>query len=118
MEKVVITPDSGRRGLKALVDESGEGFVYAGPDRKCVYVPEGVGSCMVGQFLANEGVSVDRLAQADEGMLPAAKLLHALEVEGLVTVEGDALWALQSAQACQDDLKEWGEAYKQAMDTL
>lgn len=117
---IEITPDSVIAGLKAIVEDAGEGFVYErvvtdqnGP--KCVYVLNEAPSCIVGQFLAKLGVPLERLAVADEANygagLPAHILLNNLREEGVVRItDYSATAALSAAQESQDGGDTWGAA--------
>lgn len=126
---IEITADSVKQGLEALVAEKGEDFIYterpvAGmdddDDTSCRYVWDGKPDCFIGQFLAKEGVPLERLANADLFMgglgHPAVTLLGQLEREGVVTVTDAAKQMLQAAQNKQDSGKTWGTALACAMD--
>lgn len=121
-----ITPSVVVEGLQALVAKEGEEFVYSPvPDEdhgtKCVYVLDDRPSCIVGQFLANLGVPVERLKQADTASygagIPATTLLIDLRAEGVITfdnTDGRILSALNGAQYNQDIGKAWGYAFTEA----
>lgn len=107
-------------GLKALVDEQGEEFVYVKSDDEggpaCRYVRNGEPDCMIGQFLARAGVPLERLAQADDsaGGGPADDLLRELKAEGVVSITDKGINALQAAQSRQDRDYPWGVALNAA----
>lgn len=120
-----ITPSVVVEGLQALVDAKGEDFVYSpivdddGVGTKCVYVLNGAPSCIVGHFLANLGVPVERLAVADTAAygagLPAGTLLENLRNEGVVSYVAPRVWeALSEAQYTQDSGRTWGAALGEA----
>lgn len=122
-----ITPSVVVEGLKALVDAKGEDFVYQPvveddeTGTKCVYVLDGAPSCIVGQFLANLGVPVERLAVADTAQYgagaPARTLLLNLRDEEYITfdnIDGRITSALSEAQYTQDSGRTWGEAFGEA----
>lgn len=117
---IIITVASAHEGLKALVEEYGEEFVYqrntdpdAGP--ACAYVRGGEPSCLVGKFLANVGVPLERLERADYfGGDSARELLASLCDEGALQYEPRAGWMLSAAQNVQDSGCTWGEALKMA----
>jgi hypothetical protein len=116
-----LTASVVREGLLALVEQEGEDFVYEGVKQhdgypKCVYVRNGEPDCIVGRLLANLGVPVDRLVEADEDQymtgVPAAQLLGELREEGVITLatgEGVAN-ALAQVQHLQDSRIAWGAA--------
>lgn len=113
---ITITKLSALGGLKALVEEHGEEFVYSqnisGPGPSCVYVRDGEGSCMVGKFLAAVGIPLERLALADAGGgMTASELLYSLEDDGLIDFEPGLPFMLQATQNVQDLGRTWNEAY-------
>lgn len=120
-----ITVDSVTRGLRALVEEKGEDFVYqerqltADSASRCVYVHDGKPDCIVGQFLAAQGIPLERLEKADEACFnsgaPAAMLLGQLEDENLVQAESRAVEILRVAQSLQDLGRPWGAAVEAAL---
>ena len=110
--------------LRALVVKEGEDFIYT-PRRtgeygatKCHYVYEGRPDCLVGRFLAESGVPLERLAEADNGKggagVCAGDLVTDLEEEGFLLVSDRALQALQAAQSSQDVGETWGTALRRA----
>jgi hypothetical protein len=124
MTAINITSEDIRAGLKALVDEKGEGFVYSKRDTRqdsqgrCVYVHQGEPDCIVGQFLARQGVSVERLKKADTGFMfgqAAFDLLDALEFEKVISISHMGKNALQVAQSAQDRGDTWGTALGEAL---
>jgi len=121
---IQVTDNAVRTGLQTLVDAAGEDFVYTQrPDTagtKCVYVHEGKPDCIVGQFLAGLGVSIERLERADArfGGVPAYELLDQLVHEGVVEGSWWTFSALNSAQSAQDDGNTWGEALRSALKDL
>lgn len=125
---IEITPDSVITGLKAIVEDAGEDFVYErvvtddnGP--KCVYVLDGAPSCIVGRFLAKLGVPLERLTVADEANygagLPAYILMGNLRAEGVVNfTDYSAVAALSAAQDSQDSGKNWATALAVAQEAI
>jgi hypothetical protein len=113
---IEITFDSAIDGLKALVEEQGEDFIYprAERDGSCVYVHEGKPDCIVGRFLAAQGVPLERLVKADtEGSGPglaAGILLGRLSDEGTVYSGDGVKNLLDSIQYRQDRGEPWGAA--------
>lgn len=111
---IEITPESVRAGLKALVGEKGEDFVYSKRTggASCRYVWNGEPDCIIGQLLARAGVPVERLARADAGLgQTASSLLEGLEREGLVAVSDESVFLdLNRVQSRQDDDCTWGYA--------
>lgn len=128
MTAIEITRDDVRNGLKALVDVAGEDFVYvkkmnnSGSPEACLYVHKGKADCIVGQFLAAQGVPLDRLAEADTfqfgGGQPASDLIECLVEEGVIKVDGGVLSGLAEAQYVQDAGAPWGDALKRAQREL
>ncbi len=125
---IEITADSVKQGLEALVAEKGEDFIYTErpvadadceDETNCRYVWDGKPDCFIGQFLAKEGVPLERLANADLFTVgigtPAHTLLAQLEEERVVTVTLVAKQMLQTAQQKQDCGKTWGTALACAM---
>lgn len=122
---IEITNQTVREGLKALVDQAGEDFVYSmkgadeNTDGRCVYVYEGKPDCIVGQFLANMGVPVERLAKADTNCgIPADVLMLELGLEGVITFRDDSSYALTIAQRHQDMGKPWGLSLYEALKVM
>lgn len=111
---IAITADVVRDGLTAIVEEVGGDFIYTPVPKsddpedgtKCVYVHNGAPSCIVGRFLANLGVPIERLEDADsahgDGGEPAEDLLYSLEREDLLTLSENVVSALSAAQSAQD----------------
>lgn len=122
---IEITADSVRAGLTALVEEAGSDFVYSkrvtDPEigERCTYVHNGQPDCIVGRFLAAEGVPLVRLERADDfGGKPADMLLNALIGEGVVQAPHIVREALQTAQSAQDNGHKWGDALTGALNEL
>ena len=115
-----------RSGLEALVAEKGEDFVYGknaqeGPDYPvCLYVRNGEPDCIVGQFLARQGVPIERLMEADKtfGGTPARDLLQELVNEDVISISDDSIYALREAQYNQDTRLTWGESVTLAVRML
>jgi len=123
MSPIEITLDSATRGIKALVAEFGQDFVYTprNTDRgdRCVYVHEGKPDCIIGRFLASVGVPIERLMDADPGMgIPVRTLLDDLESEGVISTQGNLHFFLGRVQAKQDRGLSWGEALKGALNDM
>lgn len=120
MSPINITIESIRAGLTAIVEAEGADYVYQGhgPDgTTCQYVNNGQPDCIVGRYLASEGVSVERLTEADRAHhgtgQSATDLFDALKEEGVVTGWAFAGSALRSVQRIQDAGATWGEALKE-----
>lgn len=114
-----ITTKTVTKGLKSIVKRVGEEFIYERPESgRCVYVDNGVPSCLVGTFLADVGVSIDDLIQGDEyedfGGMGARQLLSALENQGIITITQHAVRMLDVAQVHQDDERTWAYAAQRA----
>lgn len=121
---IEITRHSAIQGLSALVEEKGEGFVYTqhtGREgtKQCRYVHNGAADCMIGQFLAAQGIPLERLAEADKiyawSGAPASELIDSLINEGLVIASDGATNVLAAAQFAQDGGMTWGEALREAI---
>lgn len=120
---IVITPEVVISGLKALVDESGEDYVYTPVEgeygTRCVYVNGESASCGVGRFLANLGVPLERLREADGencgGGLPANDLLEELSGEGVISIDEKSISALWRFQGENDLYQPWGYAVEYAL---
>ena len=123
-----ITADVVREGLTALVEQAGEDFVYKAPKGdggydRCVYVRDGKPDCIVGQFLANLGVPVERLQEADKGISSgssAGQLLGELRNEGVITIAHDqnVVDALSEVQHRQDNKSTWGNSVESGLSYL
>lgn len=116
---ITITKVSALEGLKALVEEYGEDFVYEQNTDEdalsCAYVRGGEPSCMIGKFLAAVGVPLERLERADTlGGDPATHLINKLVNEGVLDVEYGVRGILATAQVTQDSGDTWGSAYDRA----
>lgn len=88
-------------------------FEYVAPvggrgERNCMYVHDGVPSCLVGQALVAVGHSVAELAKFDSDHLDAETVLTELGY-GWRT----AAWA-NEAQTCQDAGDHWRDAVRKA----
>ncbi len=118
---IEITNDTVREGLTALVEEFGEDFVYSkGEDGLCRYVRNGQPDCIVGKFLAAQGVPVERLAESDGTRFGtvADQLLGQLEGESVITVSDGARATLEAVQHYQDSGFNWGYSVENALDWL
>lgn len=122
---IEIAVEDVRTGLKALVDEKGADFVYEpkGADAVCVYVHDGKPDCIVGQFLAAQGVPLERLEKADRcglgyGGIQAAALMEQLTDENIIRAPWAVSEALRKAQFEQDHHKTWGAALEAALEVL
>lgn len=115
-----ITADSVRQGLKALVEQEGEGFIYKKNSGSCTYTRKGKGDCLVGRFLVAQGVPVERLEIADRNRLGlrASALFLQLVDEEVLTITGAASAMLAVAQDHQDDGFTWGESLSAALFTI
>lgn len=117
---IEITLESAIEGVAAIVEEFGENYVYDRGERdRCDYVREGEPSCLVGKFLAAQGVSLERLEKADtSGVfsdgLSAGELLEQLRKEGVIQITPGVLRFLGDLQGRQDFGTPWGEALKLA----
>jgi len=114
---IEITFDSTVTGLKALVEEEGADFVYAKREGVCVY--DGKPDCIVGRFLAAQGVPLERLKEADTGSfgsgLAAHSLMRDLGDEGVISYDGSARSLLSEVQHNQDQGLPWGVALSEAL---
>jgi len=122
-QPIVITRDGVIAGLGDLVEEYGDDYIYPRYEERCVYVFEGEPDCMVGKFLANKGVPVERLKEADANGdiwgnitgASAVELVGQLENEGIITISSEARKALQYAQIAQDGGETWGAALQEVI---
>jgi len=118
---IKITDDTVREGLTALVKEFGEDFVYSkGLTNSCLYVRNGEPDCIVGKFLAAQGVPLERLKAADDSIYgtPASELLTQLEREGVLTASDGAYDVLCGVQFRQDQYHTWGVAVSEALSNI
>lgn len=116
---IEITLDSAIEGVTAIVDEYGEGFLYEpGIDNVCLYVRDGSPDCIVGKFLAAQGITLERLEEADRyggvGGADARTLLDQLRSEGIVRLGAKVVTFFRVLQDCQDTSHAWGEALRSA----
>lgn len=127
MSVIRVSDSDVHDGLKAIVARAGEEYIYS-PRLKddlttaCVYVHQGKPDCIVGRFLAEAGVPISRLAEADRDSygagIAAEGLLRRLRVEGVIEITNAAISALQAAQGHQDDGIPWGVAVSDALQYL
>ncbi|HEY6018507.1 MAG TPA: hypothetical protein VIY48_00970 [Candidatus Paceibacterota bacterium] len=124
---IEITLDSAIAGLRAIVAEVGEDFVYAQKAdeagwKSCLYVHNGAPDCIVGRYLASVGVPLERLAKADDGAsrgsIDAFNLMDALNHEGVVQASYGVSRFLRDVQERQDVGQAWGEALEIALSRL
>ena len=119
---IQITPGIVAAGLTALVAQEGEDYVYEqGESGRCDYVRDGKPSCIIGRFLADLGVSLERLKLADEPVsgTAALTLLEELQDEGVVDpLILKVIKALGTAQCKQDNEYPWGVAVECALEGL
>lgn len=127
MSAIEITIETVEKGLRALVDQYGENFVYDKHETECgsfecTYVRDGQADCIVGKFLVAQGVPLERLAEADLAFhgagLPADCLLSELRHEGCITISGESISALKEVQYQQDDGNPWGVAVRRALQNI
>lgn len=116
---ITITRLSAFNGLKAIVEEYGDDFVYQKEyedgEPSCVYVRDGEPSCLVGKFLAAAGVPLKLLQRADAlGGTPAEALIETLRLAEIIDVEMGVSVMLGAAQARQDGGDTWGTALRSA----
>lgn len=102
--------------LKEIVAEKGEDFVYeriydaSKDDSVCRYVEAGAPSCLVGNFLARLGVSLEEMVGL-EGKAASFVMEHLTPDVGPKTIT-----LLNEAQYHQDAGKPWGYALDRAVD--
>lgn len=115
---IEITYESTLEGIKAIVDEAGEDFVYQQHRRLgpigCRYVHDGKPDCIVGRFLASVGVPLDVLSEYEgrgaEGVLESLQersFLHFDDIRVRVF--------LRRLQKEQDAEETWGNALRAAL---
>jgi len=108
-------------GLHSLVDLKGEEYRYPHAGGVCLYVEGGQPSCIVGHFLHNAGVPLERLVRADGGVsdslgVPAEDLLVDLRSEGVINyTDSNVARMLQIAQGTQDSGYTWSHSVGQAV---
>lgn len=111
-------------GLKAIVAEYGEDFVYQQRDTHfgshCVYVWQGEPDCIVGKLLHRLGVPVEQLARGDGEVghpvgLLAGSLVEHLEELGVISAECGVSEILDRAQSRQDSGRTWGQSVREAL---
>lgn len=108
---IEITRQSAIDGVTAIVEEYGWGYVYEKTDDRCVYVKDGSPDCLVGRFLAAQGVSIELLEEADqEEGTPAVSLVYQLQSLGVLRIKEGAIDFLQALQRQQDLGHPWGHA--------
>lgn len=103
--------------FKRIVDESPE-YVYRqpGPDA-CVYAYEGKPSCVVGHWLAAEGIPLPDWGSALNSLeSDSSEFLKFLGSHG-VELDYDGVWFMSRMQEMQDRGIPWGRAYQKAMDS-
>jgi|SRR5882757_1231821 len=119
---IQITPGIVVAGLRDLVVLKGEDYVYEPDGRdRCDYVRSGEPSCIVGRFLANLGVPLERLEKADAtyGGISVGTLLEQLEEEGVIDrVSFRATQVLSKVQHRQDSGIPWGVAVQEALEEI
>jgi hypothetical protein len=129
MDTINITPEIAAEALKAAVAKRGEDYVYEQTESgNCLYVRDGMPSCLIGQVLFDLGIPLERLKGADgynsedgdnEGENPDAwQLLDSLESEGLVSFRPAVQGAFRVAQSRQDCGWPWGYALHAALGEL
>jgi len=122
---IEINIDQAIAGVKAVVAEYGHDHVYTkrlfghGSSR-CVYVYEGQPDCLVGKFLAAQGVSVEHLAAGDTGVFGSAaeNLLNYLAQARVLNTDTDTVMFLANLQYEQDKGSEWGVALRRATEIM
>jgi hypothetical protein len=86
---------------------------------QCQYVYNGQPDCIVGRFLASQGVPLERLAKADTstfgGSTAAVTLLTQLRSEGFITYGDYVCTVLGQVQYSQDQGQPWGDAVDDAL---
>lgn len=112
---IVLNREIVTNALKAAVAERGEDYIYTEHFSGCVYVRNALPACIVGQVLADLGVSVETLARFDNnGGATANQVLYALERGGTLTYDQATSNALEAAQYHQDKGRAWGHALREA----
>lgn len=111
-----VTASKAIEALRHVVSSTPGGFdfVYTPPSDKdmCVYVRDGVPSCLVGQALAYLGVSIDVLEGLDTACEGKSASADVLAVYYLTTDTAGRV--LQTAQSVQDRQEPWGKALEAA----
>lgn len=116
---IEITLNSAYEGLRAVVEEAGEGFIYRRVGLRCVYVSDDAPSCLVGRFLHSIGVPLEELKDADRDIAKSARqLIHHLQGTGVVSAEPGVDAMLHAAQEVQDSGETWGYALRVAEEYL
>jgi len=122
---IEINIDQAIAGVKAIVAEYGHDYVYTkrpfghGASR-CVYVYEGQPDCLVGKFLAAQGVSIEHLAEGDTARFGSAaeNLLDYLAQDRILGTDTETVVFLANLQYEQDQGSEWGVALRRATEIV
>jgi len=122
---IEINIDQAIAGVKAIVAEYGHDYVYTkrpfghGASR-CVYVYEGQPDCLVGKFLAAQGVSIEHLAEGDTARFGSAaeNLLDYLAQDRILGTDTETVAFLANLQSEQDRGAEWGVALRRATEIM
>lgn len=123
---IEVNIDQAIAGVKAIVAEHGYDYVYTkkrvieGTAPRCVYVYKGRPDCLVGKFLASQGVSISDLERGDTAAFGSAAedVLHDLGKRGIMEVDGETFQFLANLQYDQDSGKTWGEALSRAINVI
>jgi len=113
-------------GVKAIVAVHGYDYVYTkkrvieGAAPRCVYVYNGQPDCLVGKFLASQGVSIRDLERGDTAAFGSAAedVLHDLARRGILGTDGETFQFLANLQYEQDRGTTWGEALSRATNVI
>lgn len=121
---VTWTLDQAIEKAKAVVKERGEAFIYRAAEAPChkpqsCYYFEPVSlapSCLIGQMLANDGVTPEMLLDAagEDSMSNLEGVIDLID-EGVIKAEGEALSFLDVLQCKQDSRNPYGKALQAAL---
>lgn len=110
--------------LDKAVEERGQDWEYPGQGSECVYFVDedvqqdfpgsevGAPACIVGFVLNELGITLDDVAEANQGA--GVKTLIDSFLPEILTVEPEAVELLIEAQTAQDTGTAWGTAVEQA----
>lgn len=133
MEELHIDLYKARELVSQAIEERGEGYVYKQSTGVCLYVHDtetynpdreqweidfsvGTPGCLVGAALMKGGVRPEAFASFNDRN--SSEALARLQADGVLTYTLAAEVYLGRAQACQDEGWAWGEARRQAEDSL
>lgn len=115
---MLITYANVKNELPNIIDEEGDEFVYLPPfgsNGTCRYVHNGTGSCLIGRYLISKGVPIENFERHEGQDVSDAIDTGLLEGTG-ITVEPEAIMAMNAVQYHQDNTEEWGVAYSKVFE--